>query len=67
MGDVANTALNVMPGTGDAVAVQDAIRYGQEGRPGMAAFSAATALPGIGDVAAMLKGGGLLPCLSLSG
>lgn len=47
--------MDLAPGVGDVIAIDDAIKMLREGRPGMAAFSAATALPGIGDVGALLK------------
>lgn len=54
-GDMAMGGLNMLPGIGDMIALEDAKREYEAGNTGMAAFNALTALPGIGDAAALAK------------
>ena len=65
VGDVLPTALNMTPILGDALAVEQATKDIKQDRYGSAAFNIATALPGIGDAAALAKVG--LPTLFAGG
>jgi len=57
MGDVTRMGLEMSPILGDMKAVEDAGRYWDQGQRAMAMLSGATAIPGIGDVAALGKAG----------
>lgn len=57
MGDMARMGLEVSPILGDMKAVEDAGRYWNEGQRAMAMLSGASAIPGIGDLAALGKAG----------
>jgi len=55
--DIINLGANMLPFIGDAQAVADAKTDYEKGNYGMAAFNAATAIPVLGDIAALTKVG----------
>lgn len=57
VGEMTQFGLNVVPGVGDVIALDDAKRAYQQGNIGEAAFNAITAIPAIGDIATAAKVG----------
>jgi len=55
--DIINLGANMLPFIGDAQAIADAKTDYEKGNYGMAAFNAATAIPVLGDIAALAKVG----------
>jgi len=65
MGDLANIAIDFSPIVGDIKAVGDAKQQFETGHPWLGGLSALSAVPGIGDIAALMKGGAALASLGI--
>jgi len=65
MGDLANIAIDFSPIVGDIKAVGDAKQQFETGHPWLGGLSALSAVPGIGDIAALMKGGAALAPLGI--